>query len=223
MMVRMVGNVNYPALVDYLEELTKMTKAARFVRTTSPSGTDVKVELDPNRPVIYSAGYADTPGFHTILGQVAFAPKFETINGVVVFDGSVYPPIKLLKQPIKLVIRQGVVERIEGGNEASRFEEWLKSWNDPLMLRIAHGPTYGCCPTAELTGNIAEDERVWGSTTWGLGYVSPTMAPPDGISAASHTDGIVLDNSLWLDDEQVWDKGKPVHPKLVKLAKELGK
>jgi leucyl aminopeptidase (aminopeptidase T) len=223
MMVRMVGKVNYPALEAYLKELTDMTKAARYVRTTSPGGTDVKVELDPERPVFYSAGYADTPGFHTILGQIGFAPKLESVNGVVVFDGSVYPPIKLLKQPIKLHIRKGVIEKIEGGSDAAQFEEWLKGWNDPQMLRVAHGPTYGCCPSAQLTGNIAEDERVWGSTNWGFGYVGYILVPPNGISAPSHTDGIVLNTSLWLDDQQMWEKGKPIHPKLVKLAKELGK
>lgn len=44
---------------------------------------------------------------------------------------------------------------------------------------------YGFNPGAVLTGNIVEDERVWGSTEWGIGYVSPFDAPPHGQDAKS--------------------------------------
>lgn len=224
MMVRMVGNVDYPALEAYVKKLAAMTKAATRVKVTSPAGTDMTVENDPKRPILCMAGYADDPGFHPMGGQIGWSPIYESINGVIVFDGSIQHPIGLLKEPVKLHVKNGAVVKIEGGSQAAEFEAWLKSFHDPQMLRIAHGPTYGCHPGAKLTGfNIAEDERVWGCTEWGLGYVSPALVPPDGITAASHTDGICLNCSVWLDDQQIWEKGKPIHPELAKLAKKLGK
>ncbi len=84
-------------------------------------------------------------------------------------------------------------------------------------FRLAHG-CYGFNPGAKLTGNILEDERVWGCTEWGIGYLSPTDAPPDGIPAKSHCDGICLNSSVWLDGEQVLDRGKVVHPGLKLLV-----
>lgn len=62
---------------------------------------------------------------------------------------------------------------------------------------------YGFNPGAILTGNIVEDERVWGATEWGIGYVSPFDAPPCGQDAKSHCDGICLDSSVWLDGVQI--------------------
>jgi len=225
MMVRMVGNVDYPTLDAYVKKLTALTKAAKRVKVANQAGTDMTVENDPKRPFLCLAGYAG-PGFHPMGGQIVWSPIFESINGVIVYDGSIQHPIGLLKEPVKLHVKKGVVVKIEGGSQAAEFEAWLKSYNDPQMLKIAHGPTYGCHPGAKLRGiNIAEDERVWGCTEWGLGYVSPAYVPdiPGGIPAASHTDGICLNCSVWLDDQQIWEKGKPVHPELAKIAKKLGK
>jgi len=66
-----------------------------------------------------------------------------------------------------------------------------------------------------------EDERIWGSTEWGMGYLPVADAPPTGINAASHCDGITLNSSLWLDGVQVLDQGEIVHPELVEMAKKL--
>ena len=88
------------------------------------------------------------------------------------------------------------------------------------MFRLAHG-CYGFNPGAKLTGNILEDERVWGSTEWGLGYLSPIDAPPAGIDAKSHTDGICLNSSVWLDGELIMDKGNVINPELKALVDKL--
>ena len=66
-------------------------------------------------------------------------------------------------------------------------------------------------------------ERVWGCTEWGLGNIGSILIAPDGISAASHTDGICLNAFAWLDGKLILDEGKIVEEELAKLAKELGK
>jgi len=223
MMIRCIGRVNFSVLKEFQEKITEMTKKAKHVRITTPAGTDIEFENHPGRPVHCETGYADTPGSHFLAGQIGWSPKFETINGVIVFDGSVVPPLGLLRTPIKLHVEAGKVVKIEGGPEASQFEAWLRSFNDPNMFLIAH-VCYGFNPGAKLTGNILEDERVWGCTEWGLGYVDPTLAPDiGGRRAASHTDGICLNSSVWLDGVQILDKGRIVHPELKELAKKLGK
>jgi hypothetical protein len=93
----------------------------------------------------------------------------------------------------------------------------VKSFDDPNMFRMAH-IAYGFNPGAQLTGNIVEDERVWGCTEWGIGYVSPFDAPPNGQDAKSHCDGICLDSSVWLDGEAIMENGKIVDKELKKLS-----
>lgn len=224
MMVRVIARVDLPTLEKFQDKLRAMTKAANRVRMVTPAGGDVEFDNDPKRPVYSDVGYADAPGSHMLGGQISWSPIFKSINGVIVFDGSVVPPVGLVKEPVKLHVKEGKIEKIEGGEDATTFEGWLKSFNDPLMLRMAH-VCYGVNPGAKLTGNILEDERVWGCTEWGIGYVDQTMTVnvDEAIPASSHTDGICLNTSVWLDEKQVFDKGRVVDPELIELAKKLGK
>ncbi len=222
MMVRCIGRVNYPVLREFQTKVVELTKKAKRMRITTPAGTDVTFENDPEHPILLEVGYADTPGPHMMAGQIGWTPKLGTVNGVIVFDGSLVPPIGKLEHPVKLHVENDRIVKIEGEKEAREFEAWLKSFEDPNMFLMAH-VCYGFHPGAKLTGDILEDERVWGCTEWGIGNVGPMLLPPDGRPAKSHTDGICLNSSVWLDDVQLLDEGKVVHPELVELAKKLGK
>jgi len=222
MMVRNIGRVDYPNLEKFMKLVTKKTLSAKHMRITTPAGTDVEFNNEPGRKPIMELGYADTPGSHMMAGQIGWSPNFESINGTIVFDGSLVPPIiGILKEPVRLTIRKGEVVKIEGGKEAAEYEKWLKSFNHPQMLKLAH-VCYGFNPGARLTGDILEDERVWGGTEWGLGNVGAILVP-GGISGPSHTDGICLNSSVWLDGVQITDKGQILDPELKKLAEKLGK
>ena len=221
MMIRCIGRVDFPTLREFLTRVAELTRKAKKVRMTNPSGTDVTFEMDPNNPVTVESGYADTPGPHFLAGQIAWTPKVGSVNGVIVFDGSLVP-LGVLKEPVKLYVEADKIVKIEGGEEAAQFERWLKSFNDPNMFLMAH-VCYGFHPNAKLTGVCLEDERVWGCTEWGIGSVGKHLLPPEGRSAASHSDGICLNSSVWLDDELLMDKGRIVHPELVELAKKLKK
>lgn len=220
MMVRVIGRVDKASLSEFLHKITEMTQKARHVRITTPAGTNLEFANEPRYTVTCDDGDASTPGMHMLSGQISWNPRFESINGTLVFDGSLVPPSGLLQEPVILKVVNGRVVNVQGGRQAMEFSAWLKSFDNPNMYRLAH-VCYGFNPGAKLTGNILEDERVWGCTEWGLGYVSPMDAPPDGINAKSHCDGICLNSSVWLDGEQILDHGQVVHPELRRLAEKL--
>lgn len=221
MMVRLIGRVNAKELSVFQKKVTDLTQKARTMRITTPAGNDLTCELlSEERYVQSDDGMADTPGAHFMSGQISFFPKFDSINGKLVFDGTIAPPCGFLKEPVVLDIEKGIITKISGGRQADELHQWLSSFNDPNMFRLAHG-CYGFNPGARLCGNVLEDERIWGCTEWGMGYLSPVDAPPDGIQAASHCDGICLDSSVWLDGVQLLDKGVVVHPDLKDLAAKL--
>lgn len=89
-----------------------------------------------------------------------------------------------------------------------------KSFNDPNMLKIGH-VCYGFNPGAKLTGDVVEDERIWGCIEWGIGHMA--FRP-----ASSHSDGICLNVSVWLDGKQILDKGSSLDPELAEVARKLG-
>jgi len=215
MMVRCIGRIDYPALERFMAKITDLTKEAAEVRITTPAGMDVSFEnSDPKRGG-YSLGYADTPGAHMMGGQIWWGINHEAINGRIVFDGSASPPMGLLGEPIVLTVEGGDIVGFDGGREAVEYEAWLRNFDDPNMLKMAH-ICYGFNPGAKLTGDIVEDERVWGCVEWGIGNMR--WRP-----AATHTDGICLNASVWVDGEQILDRGRSVHPELAELARELGK
>jgi 2,5-dihydroxypyridine 5,6-dioxygenase len=222
MLVRTIGRVDMEALGKFQGKLAELLRTAKKIKLTSPAGENVEMKFDPKGLVVNDVGFADTPGPHFLSGQLT--PGYSSsVNGLIVFDGSVVPPIGLVKEPVRLYVREGRVERIEGGKDALALDTWLRNFHDPDMFRVAH-LSFGSNPGANLTGNIVEDERVWGSTEWGLGYVGPDLTT-DGnpIPAASHTDGTCLNTSVWLDEAQIFDKGKVVHGELAELAKKLGR
>ncbi|MEM3832487.1 MAG: aminopeptidase [Thermoprotei archaeon] len=220
MMVRNIGNINITLLYEFQRKLASITKHSKHMKITTPAGTNIEFDNDPNRPVLVE-GEVSGPGEYMLFGQVDWAPIEDSINGVIVFDGSVWPPeqLGLLKTPIRLYIKDGKITNIEGGPEAKIFETWLKHFNDPNMLRLAH-ISYGCNPGAKLTGNILEDERVWGVIEWGIGYQSPTFKGKLG-KASSHTDGICLLPTVLGDGEKIIENGEYVHPELFKLGNNL--
>lgn len=206
MMVRLIGRVDVNEVLKLQRRIAEATSKARAMRITTPAGTNVSFENDPKRPVLVE-GEVSGPGEYMLFGQVDWAPIEESINGIIVFDGSVWPPeeLGLLKEPIRLYVEEGRVVKIEGGREARIFENWLRSFNDPKMFCIAH-LSYGCNPGAKLTGNILEDERVWGVIEWGLGSQSSTFKGKLGL-ASSHTDGVCLNPTVWADDKKILENG----------------
>lgn len=219
---RLLNNVDFELLSAFQQRITSITKAACHVRMTSPAGTYLEFENDSNCPFYCELGLADVPGTAYPSGQICWFHKEETLNGTLVFDGSLCPSNGLLRSPIALKIEKGYVKEISGGQDAHKFEAWVDHFHDPLMRRMAH-VCYGFHPKAVLTGNCVEDERVWGATEWGIGYLPAADCPPGGINAASHCDGICLNTSVWLDGVQILDCGKVVHPELMEMAVKLHK
>lgn len=217
MMVRTIGRVNIPVIYEFQRRLADLTSKGRRVKITSPAGMDVEFENDPARPVLVE-GEVSGPGEYMLFGQVDWAPIEESINGKIVFDGSIWPPheLGLLKEPIVLGVENGKIVEISGGVEARIFERWIKNFNDERMFCIAH-LSYGCNPGAKLTGNILEDERVWGVIEWGIGSQSSTFRGKLGL-ASSHTDGICLNPTVTIDGERIIQDGEYIHPSLRELA-----
>lgn len=213
-MIRTMSDIDTAKLTEFMNRVAELNRTAKSIRMTTPSGTDVTFETDPRHVVSVDAGDASKSGVYMMMGQLNVVPKYGSVNGTIVFDGTVTPPFgRTPDVPIKLTVENSIIVNVEGGNDAKAYEKWLKNFNDPGMLKMAH-VAYGFNPGAKLSGNVVEDERVWGATEWGIGYVSPTVGGPEGQAAVSHTDGICLDTSVWLDGVQLMNEGKMVDPAL---------
>jgi 2,5-dihydroxypyridine 5,6-dioxygenase len=223
--VRNIGKVDMEVQKEFQDELTRMTKNAKEMRITNKAGTDIRFKNDPNRPVNNEIRY-DLPGAHFLIGQIGWAPIEESINGKIAIDGAISgggdAELGVLDEVITYIVEKGRIVDIQGGKKAEVIKNYFKSLDDPNMYIAAH-VCYGCSPNAKLEGCTTEDERVWGTTEWGFGHQGPNYSGGEARVAKSHIDGICLNCSVWLDDQQILDNGVFVESKLQELAKKLGK
>jgi len=223
MMVRTIAQVDYPKLIKLSHVLGGLVAKADTIRVTNPAGTDLRGVMG-GRKIRYSGKLADTPGEPIMLGgQISWSPLEDTIEGTLVFDGAMWPPRELgiLHSPIKLTVEKGRVAKVEGGAEAKVLERWFSSIDNPNIYRIAHY-SLGFNPgVTRLTGRIVEDERVFGCIEFGIGSQGAQIGG-ECWDAGGHTDGIVLNPSIYLDDEPVEIDGTYVHPDIVTACQELG-
>ncbi len=105
MMVRCIGRVDHPTLKTFLHKAAEMIVAAEHIRLASPGGTELVFENVPGRPSLIRDGYADKPGTYMMAGMIAWSPNMKTINGTLVFDGSVVPPCGKLEEPVRVTIK----------------------------------------------------------------------------------------------------------------------
>lgn len=221
---RCIAKLDMELQAKFQNKVVEMTKKASKLHITTPAGTDISFENVSKRPIANEL-YADVPGAHFLVGQIGWAPLETSINGTIVYDGSFSgggeAEFGILKHPIELIIKEGKIVEINGKEEASKLNNWLKKLNDPRMYNLAH-VSYGFNPGAILTGLCTEDERVWGSTEWGFGYQGPEFKGAFG-DAVTHADGICMNSSVWLDGELLIEEGRVVHPELIEIAQAMGK
>jgi leucyl aminopeptidase (aminopeptidase T) len=220
MMVSCIGKINYPELCLLNDLLAAKIKKTRKVKMTTPAGCNIEFLNYENQPLLNGTGMADVPGTHFMAGQISWTPQLDSVNGAIVLDGSVAPAVGLIGSPIAMQVENGRVIAVEGGNDAKIFKEWMYSFNNEQMLKIAH-TGIGFNPQARLSGDLLEDQRVFGSATWAVGSIGAALLPPDGVSAPSHSDGGCLNTSVWFDGEQVLENGRFVEPELNRLVKGL--
>jgi len=223
-LIRCIGEVDIDAQVAFQEKVVEITKKAKKMKIVNEAGTNVEFENDPSRPFA-NEHIAETPGGHFLTGQIGWAPREESINGTMVFDGAISgggeADIGIVSEPVVYEVEKGRIQKIRGGKEADVVRRWFEKLNDPNMYIAAH-VCYGFNPNAKLGYATTEDERVWGCTEWGFGYQGPMYSGGAPRIAASHIDGISLDCSVTCDGVALTENGEVVHPDLINLARTCG-
>ncbi len=216
MMVRTIGRVHYQPTQAMAERLYRLSQAAETVRVTSRAGTDMTMKIDKAGDPFWESA-PEGSGFPQMLGgQSGFMAYRESYEGVLVLDGAIWPPaeVGILHAPVRLILEKGYIKKIDGGPQAILFANWLESFDNPYSFLMDH-TCYGFNPgVVRPSGRILEDERVFGCMQFGIGateYGSPT-----------HTDSVMLNPSVWLDDLQIEQEGRYVHPELVAFCREMG-
>lgn len=223
MLVNTIGKVKYDVLVEFGEYLTQKVQDSNEVIIKDKNGTNL-VAYNQGRKVKHSGQLATKKGYPIMLGgQVSWCPVEETISGTLVYDAALFPPAELgmLQENIILTLEKGVVTKVEGGRQAEIFRNWLASFDDPNMYRLAHY-SIGFNPgVTKATGRIVEDERIFGCIEFGIGSQGKSLMGAFW-DAAAHTDGVVSKPTILLDGVPLEEDGVYVDETSREYCKKLG-
>lgn len=199
------------------EILTNLFSNARVIKVRSPGGTQISAHLG-KRPVANDPGKVEKPGDENYLPAacVNIAPLEDSWEGIAVFDALVSPPVGLVKNPVTVEVEKGRITKISGKEEARHFEDWLNSFEDENMFRPCHVGSGVNPDFKEFTGHKLTDERISGAVIIGFG-TNDLPCFGGTIRAKAHTDGLMRDASIYLDDEPILLDGKFVHPEFQEI------
>lgn len=188
------------------ERIISAMEGARWVRVTSPGGTDVRVCVEGRKPlrVVPRKGKGEMMGPVPLWGEVAYAAVEDKTEGRIVVDGIMLGVgvSGTLPEPIEWTVRGGRAVEIRGGEAAARLRE--------VVARTG--------PSASVVGEFAvgtsEKERYGSPSEKGLlstvhfALGDNWHAYPGGQNICPlHLDGSVRSVSIEVDGKLIMENG----------------
>ena len=198
-------SADYEEILNLTNKIADILDKGTEVQIVTAIGTNLRFSIEGRR-ARRSTGIYRKPGeCGNLPGAEAYiAPVEGTAEGVAVIDGSM-AGIGILTRPIKLTIREGFVEKIEGGDEAKKLEETLSKYGKEARNIAEFG--VGTNPKARISGNILEDEKVFGTVHIALGS---NYDFGGHVKVPIHLDGIIKNPTVLIDEKYLFRNGNLV-------------
>jgi leucyl aminopeptidase (aminopeptidase T) len=191
---------DFVAQANVCRALGESFTRGKFIRLTSPRGTDLSFSIE-GRSANIMTGVPEPGELSPVPGtEVNIVPMEGTAEGRIVVDASIpYLGIGMLDDPIACTIKEGYVTGIEGAEAARILEENLRTLGERSCFNVAELGV-GLNPNARLTGNMLEDEGVLGTIHLGIGT---SIALGGNIIAPTHYDLLMWEPSIEVDGRLV--------------------
>ena len=168
--------------------------------TARITGCVLTLNLD-GRKGVPSPGVYRKPGQCGNLpsGEAYIAPLEDGADGEMIIDGSMVG-IGRLGSPLRVVVKKGKLQEVTG-DKSEKLDILLANERNATIGELGIGTN----EAAVLNGVILEDEKVYGTVHIAFG----TNTSFGGVNKADcHMEGVILEPTLYLDDEMVIDKGR---------------
>lgn len=196
-------NADYNKIAERTFKLCELMEKTKVVRVTAPSGTNITLVIQGRQAHASSGIFKEKGSWGNLpTGEAYLAPVEFLSNGVVVVDGSM-AGVGLIRNPIKIIVKDGYAEEITGGEEAEKLIKLLEPHGKDARNVAEFG--IGTNDKAILTGLILEDEKVMGTIHIAFG---DNKSMGGSVRVASHLDGLIKSPSVWFDDLLIMKEGK---------------
>ncbi|MDE2990519.1 MAG: aminopeptidase [Chloroflexota bacterium] len=198
---------DYSAVARASIELADVLSAAAEVTLTSPGGCDLTFSAQ-DRDAMADTGHFTSPGDMGNLpaGEAFIAPVEGTASGTVVIDAESMFPESPPNPPMRIRVQDGLAVAVDGPG-AEQLETVFADLGDGARNVAELG--IGTNPTARLSGNVLESEKVAGTAHVALGaslHIGGTVDVP------FHLDGVIASPTIHVDGRVVIRDGRRVTP-----------
>ena len=201
--------------VDRLSQVVlDKVRAATYVRATTPAGTDMHVQLNPEYRWFKTSGIISPEKWGNLPGGECFTAPGE-VNGTFVVDGVVGDFLCarfgiLQATPLTLKIEENRLVSATCENKDLEREFWAYTHTDENSDRVGEFAIGTNIGVTHVIGNILQDEKFPGiHIAFGDPYGNHTKAP---WKSTTHIDVVGLRFNIWLGDaageEQIMRDGK---------------
>jgi len=200
-------DINYDEMKRLTTKIENILSRGKMVKIITELGTNITINISGRKAQGHESGIFTKKGDFGNLpeGETFIAPMQKGTNGIYVVDSS-QSSIGKLKNPIKITVKEGFATRIEGKTEAKKLKKILDSVKDKNAFNVAEFGI-GTNKKAKITGNILEDEKVFGTCHIALGKNSSFGGD---VEVPIHLDGIIKKPTIFVDGKKIMEKGKLV-------------
>jgi leucyl aminopeptidase (aminopeptidase T) len=195
-------NDSYDKVADTCRIVANALKGSTVVKVTTKQGTDISFSSFETR-IMQNTGLMRNIGENGNLpaGEVFLAPVDGSMNGTIVFDAS-FGSIGLLDDNVKIIIKDSTASRFYGKATGKAISAILKQFGDDALKIGEFG--IGTNHTAQISGNIVEDEKVLGTVHFAFGN---NLAMGGKIAVPIHLDGVVRNPDIYVDGNLIMKDG----------------
>jgi aminopeptidase len=197
--------------VDRLSvKVVERVRVARQIRATTPSGTDLTADMNPNYKWVKTSGIISTEKWGNLPGGEIFTTPGE-VNGTFVIDGVVgdYLCTKfgdLKSTPLTVQMKKNRLIEAHSSNKELKDDFWAYTHTDENSNRVGEFAIGTNIELKDVIGQILQDEKFPGvHIAFGNPYGAHTGA--DWFSS-THIDVVGRKFDIWADDEQIMSNGK---------------
>jgi leucyl aminopeptidase (aminopeptidase T) len=200
-MLARVMAVDFDTMAARSRAVAALLDAATTARVSCPRGSELTLDLT-GRSGLPDDGALTEPGAFGNLpcGEAFIAP----LNGAGTIVASTLAPLGVSDPPATLTVENGRIVAASGGL-GPEYLARLAAHGDAGTNLAELG--VGTNDRAELTGNVLEDEKIFGTVHVAFGA---SIGIGGTVSVPIHLDVVVLDASLEIDGQPVLQDGRYV-------------
>jgi leucyl aminopeptidase (aminopeptidase T) len=199
------------AKVDRIsQKLVEKVRKAKQIRATSPAGTNLVAELNPDYRWLKTSGIISPDKWGNLPGGEIFTTPGE-VNGTFVVDGVVGDYLcarfgDLKDSCLRVDVDKNRITKVSSDNKQLEKDFWDYTHTDENSDRVGEFAIGTNVELKDVIGQILQDEKFPGiHIAFGNPYGEHTGAQ---WYSSTHIDVVGRNFDIWVDDEQIMRNGK---------------